>query len=467
MMGAPSAATTAESNLKRSITLPQALGITFHQIVGAGILAILGSAISLTGGGVPLAIVITAVALPLASMPYAAMASALPTAGGMYRYAARVVHPALGFLNLSFVVLGQITVGVFGLTAGIYLESLNSWFNPRWVAVTLILVFFVVNLLGASFSARVGIALAGVMLAAYAVFVVAGFLDIDWADYPAVLPDGIGGLLQTSALLTFVLGGGTFIAELGGEMKNPGRAIPISIVGGTLFAGVIYILLAIPAVGVLPIPEVAGKPLSVVASEVLPHPMFVFFVIGGSLVAAVGSMNASMTWGTKGLLIAIGDGWFPAGFGAVNKRFGTPHYLLVAVTLVGLAPVVLGYGIEDIAKGVSAFLALAIIILVGASLRLRRRRPDLFEAAPFRLPWAVHVGLSIFSVPVLGITTYLLLTHLSPVAAIGLLVWLAACGIWFCVRYPRIRPMLMERSRVLLTPPGVPAIGDVAVAVAN
>ncbi|MDG3012638.1 amino acid permease [Rhodococcus sp. D2-41] len=437
-------------NLKRSVTLMQALGITFHQIVGGGILAILGSAITFTGGGVPIAVVITAIALPLATIPYAALASALPTAGGMYKYAARILHPGVGFLNLGFVVLSQITVGVLGLTAGVYLQSLAGWINPHAVAITLILFFFVINLLGASFSARIGLVLALIMLVGYMTFIVGGFLHVDWAHYPAVLPNGVGGLLQASALLTFVLGGGTFVAELGGEMRNPGRTIPISIIGGTLFAGVLYILLAIPAVGVLPIPEVAGKPLTVVAEQVLPHPLFVFFVIGGGLVASLGTMNSSMTWGTKGLLIAISDGWFPARFGAVNKRFGTPHYLLVAVTVIGLAPVLLGYGIEEIASGVAAFLSIGFIILSGASVRLRRLRPDLFEAASFRLQWAAHLVCAALSVPVLGVTAYLLLTRLSAATLIGLGVWFVACACWYAVRYPRIKDELRQRSRELL-----------------
>lgn len=457
------AAGPVEGNLKRSITLPQALGITFHQIVGGGILAVLGSAIAITGGGVPLALVITAIALPLATIPYAAMASALPTTGGMYTYAARIFHPGLGFLNLSFVVLGQITVGVTALSAGLYLHSLTPWFDPQAVAVTLIAAFFVVNLLGASFSARVGLVLAAVMLAAYAVFIVAGFAKTDWANYPPVLPHGFGGLIQASALLTFVLGGGTFIAELGSEMKKPGSTIPISIVGGTLFAGVLYVLLAIPAVGVLPIAQVEGKPLSVVAGHVLSQPLFVFFVLGGGLIASLGTMNSSMTWGTKGLLMAIRDGWFPAGFGAVNKRFGTPHFLLITVTLIGVAPVLLGYGIKDIASAVAAFLSIGFIVLAAASVRLRRLRPELYRAASFRLPWPVHAALAVLAVPVLGVTAYLLLTHVSATALFGLLGWLVLSVAWFLVRYRRIKPALQQLGRELRTQP-VPAPAAPAVA---
>ncbi|MGW7339690.1 APC family permease [Streptomyces sp. NPDC054808] len=435
------------TNLKRTITLPQALGITFHQIVGAGILAILGSGIALTGGGTPLALLITSVAIPLATIPYAAMASAVPTSGGMYAYAARVLHPGMGFLNLSFVVLGQISVGLTALSAGIYLRGLNPWFSPKAVAVALILLFFLINLLGASFSARVGIVLAAVMLASYAVFAITGFAHIDWAHYPAVLPDGMGGLLQASALMTFVLGGGTFIAELGGELKNPGRAIPVSIVGGTLFAGALYVLLALPAVGVLPVPEVAGQPLTVVAEAVMPRPLFIFFVLGGGLMASVGTLNASLTWGTKGLLMAVQDGWFPSRAGQVNKRFGTPHYLLIGVTLIGLSPILLGLGLKEMASGVSAFLSIAFIILTGASLRLRQLRPDSFRHAAFRLPAALHAGLSVIAVPVFGTIAYLLLSDLPGRAASGIVGWLILSAGWFAIRYPKIRPLLLRRAQ--------------------
>src|SRR5699024_8415558 len=130
---------------------------------------------------------------------------------------------------------------------------------------SIVTVFYLANLMGASFSSRTGVWLLALMLIGFSVFIMTGFGHIEWNAYPEPLPNGFTQLVSAAALLTFATMGSYGVAELGREMKNPGRDIPIAMIGGTLIVGVLYVLIAIPAVGVLPIAEVADQPLSVVA----------------------------------------------------------------------------------------------------------------------------------------------------------------------------------------------------------
>lgn len=52
-----------QQNLKRTITTPQALGISFIQIVGGGVVSLTGIAIALTDGGVSVAFLLAAIAI--------------------------------------------------------------------------------------------------------------------------------------------------------------------------------------------------------------------------------------------------------------------------------------------------------------------------------------------------------------------------------------------------------------------
>ncbi|MDN8836938.1 amino acid permease, partial [Staphylococcus aureus] len=77
----------------------------------------------------------------------------------------------------------------------------------------------------------------------------------------SMFPDGFTGFFTAVGLVSFATGGAQVVAELGGEMKNPKRDIPIVIIVATIFVGILYAFIASIAVGVLPIPEVAGRPL--------------------------------------------------------------------------------------------------------------------------------------------------------------------------------------------------------------
>lgn len=438
--------TRNQDNLKRTITTPQALGIAFHQIVGGGVVSLTGIAIALTGGGVAYAFLFAAIAVMIVSIPYASLGATMPVTGGTYTYATKLIHPAVGFANMWLFVVAMASLSLYGLTAGVYLHSLNPWFDPTIVCVALISIFYVANMMGSSFSAKIGIVIALIMLAAFGTFIVMGLAQVDWPNYPAPLPAGLAKMLQAAALLTFATGGGTVVAELGQEMKTPGKTIPLAVIGGTAFAAVLYILIALPAAGVLPIAEVAGQPLSVVAKEFMPTGFWLFFILGGAVLAVIGTMNAQLLWGSKSLLAAVDDGWFPKRLGSVNKRFGTPHYLLSIMFLIGIVPALTHISVSVIASAASAIGQLLFIIILIAALRLRYLRPELVAASQFKLGMKTQWVFTILGSAVCAYQTYLLTQGLIPAVWITLLIWIAVGAIWFVIRYPLVKRLTAARA---------------------
>jgi len=458
-----------EENLKQTITLPQALGIAFHQIVGGGVVSLTGIAIGLTGGGVAIAFILAAAGVMIMSIPYSALGAAMPVTGGTYSYAKRLIHPAAGYFTLVLFIIAQASLSLYGLTAGAYLHALNPWFDETAIAIALMSIFYVANMLGAAFSARIGLILAGIMLVAFGLFIVFGLIHTDFANYPPVLPEGFGGMLQAAALLTFATGGGAVVAEMGREMKNPGRVIPIAVIGGTAFAALLYVLIALPAAGVLPIEEVANKPLSAVANAVMPGGLAIFFILGGAVIAVIGTLNTQLMWGSKSLLVAIDDGWLPRKLGAVNRRFGTPHFLLTMLFLVGVIPAATHTSVGVIASAASAVGQLTFVVIMICSLRLRKLFPEIHAASPFKLNRTVHKVLAAAGIAICFYQTYLLTNGLSPEVFVALGVWIAIASVYFVIRYPYVkRVMTARREEELLqvevdemtrTLPGDPDLG--------
>lgn len=416
-------AETQSDKLARVVTLPQAIGVSFHQIVGGGVIALMGTAIGLTGGGAPLAFVFAAIAVAVYSLPMALLGSAMPVTGGRYAYAARLLSPSAGFVTMWFSVAVTIQLSLMALTGGEYLHSWVSWLPARPVAIALMTIFLLANLAGSSLSGRIGIWLAAIMLVAFGAFVVVGMPEVHWSQLRDVAPHGVTGMFTAAAMLTFAITGSSYVAEIGGEMKRPGRDVPLSMLGGIGVALILYVLMAIPSVGVLPIGDVAGQPLTVVAEHLFTSPWLAFFVLGGALVSVVGHMNSVLMTSTKPILVAVEDGWLPRRLGAVNDRFRTPHWLLVLLYLVGVVPVALNLSVASIAGMVSVAATPMMAVIAVASLRLTKVLPEAARTAPFRMKRWLHVVVVVLSLLALGEQAYLLCKKLTAPALWALAVW--------------------------------------------
>ncbi len=435
-----------ERNLKRTVTFPQALGVSFQSIVGGGVIALTGIAVGLTGGGTPLAFALAAIAVILYSLPISMVGSAMPLVGARYSYAARLINPSTGFATMWLSILVTIQLSLLALAAAASLGALVPALPVRPVAVVLMTVFFLANLFGVTFSNRVGIVLSFVMVAAFAVYAIIGVPQVEWSAFQEVAPNGIDSFVLAIALLTFAVTGGSFVAELGREMKRPDRDIPASVIGGTALAGLLYVVMAIPAAGAVPAGEVAGEPLTAAAEYLLPSGGFVFFVLGGAVVAIVGALNALLATATKPILAAIGDGWLPSRLGAVNQRFGTPHWLLALLYVIGAVPVLVGLSLEDIAKSASIAAGPVLAIIIIASYRLRTREPELHAAAPFKLGREVHLTIAVLGTAVLAAQTYLLITKVGSAVAVALALWVVLGVLLWWLRRGHVNAVIRARG---------------------
>lgn len=295
-----------EANLKKVLGLGDVMSIGAGQIIGAGVMALTGIAIGMTGSGVTLAFVISSVFTLFMVLPIAVMGSAIPTTGGLYRYTSRLLSPKIGFFWLTLFILAQLTLAMYSISFAEYVQGLVPSAPLKLVAFTLLTVFFIANLVGVKFAALVEKFMVIVLLLALIVFVAWGMPEVNYAVFNTgeMFPSGFVGFFMAVGLLSFATGGAQVVAELGGEMKNPGRDIPLTIIVTTLAIGLLYAFMATIAVGVLPIADVANMPLTDVARTILPGPLFVFFIVGGAMFALATTLNATLSWVTKGIMIA-------------------------------------------------------------------------------------------------------------------------------------------------------------------
>lgn len=420
------------ATLKKDIGFKEALSIAIGQSIGTGVMAMTGQAIGFTGNGVVLSFIIAAFLVIVLFLPTAIMGSTLPATGGAYMYGARLLAPRWGVFYVLIFLSYNITLSLYAISFADYMQSLVPGIPFKLVGAALLTLFFILNLIGVKSAAMVQKIMVIVLLSAFVLFIGYGIPQVNFEAFTAdnVVPNGIVGLMTASALMTFAVGGSNVIANMGGEMKNPGRDIPLCMILGTGIVGVFYAFLGLVASGVLPWTQVANKNLSEVARAILPGPLYTYFIIGGALFAIATTLNSVFGWVTKPLLAAAADGYLPSVLSKVNKRFGTPHVLLTMFYLIGIVPVLTGISLQTVStygSGISIFMT---IIPIAASTQLHKRYPQACEKAYFILkPGTMNLVAGIAMILVV-VQTYLLFQTLPVAAIIGAMLYgLAALGL--------------------------------------
>lgn len=415
-----------ENKLRRVLGFWDVLVIAAGQVIGAGVMSLTGIAIMMTGSGVTPAFIISSLLTVVTILPIAILGASMPSTGGLYRYTSRLLSAKTGMFWLPMFLLAQVTLAIYAISFAEYIQGIVPGVPIMPVAFLLLTALFIVNLLGVKLSAQVNKVMVILLIAALLMFIFYGMPNVDFTVFNTaqMAPDGLAGFFTAVGLVSFATGGAQVIAELGGEMKNPKRDIPLVMIVATVGVGIIYAFVATIAVGVLPIAEVAGQPLTAVANEILPQPLFVFFIVCGAMFALATTLNSTFTWITKSFYAAAEDGLLPKKLATVNQKFGTPHYLLIIFYLVGAVPILTGVSLTVVAQlgtGLSLFIFMFPVL---ALVRLPAKEPELYARSPFKLSQTKLNIIAGTALVVLGYQTYLLISDLETVYIIGTLIYI-------------------------------------------
>ncbi len=413
-----------ESKLIRNLGFWDLMGIAVGQIIGAGIMSSTGVAIGMTGTGVVLAYLVSPFLSIISIFPIAVLGASVPTTGGPYRYCSRILGKTPGMIYLLLHITMNVGLAQYALSFASYFVSLVTGLNQHLVAIVVLTFFFLTNLVGTKSAALLNkimsVLLIGGLLLFIAFSVPKAHLDYVFST-SNLFNHGAFAFVSTLALLSSATSGAQVIAELGGEAKDAGRMIPRVMVLSTFLVGVFYVLIAIGAAGVLPIEEVENQPLTLVARETMPGITFYLFVIGAALGATATTLNATLSWVTKPLLVACDDGVLPRSLGTVSKQ-GVPVKLLTLFYLVGLIPLAMGFDIAFITKFTTANSLLSKLCVCAALFVLAGKSGDVLKRSSMKISPAQARVIAVIAAAVLCVLSSSLLLNLS----VSVIAFLAA-----------------------------------------
>ncbi len=421
-----------ESKLIRNIGFWPLMGIAYGQIIGAGIMTQTGIAIGMTGTGVVLAYIISAVCTTFQNFPTAILGATVPVSGGEYRYISRLRGKKWGFVYLATYVVSKLTIALYALSCASYLVAFLTGISEQIIAICLLVAAFAINLLGTKQSAFVTTGITALLLLGMALFLFYGLPRTDIAyvfDPSNLMAHGPGNLLSAIALLSFATGGAQVIGNMGSEIIDPQKNMPKVIIISTVTVGIMYALVAMVASGVLPLEVVSNQNLSLVAADVMPGWAFTYFTLAAGAGATAKTLNVTLSWSPKPILIACDDGMLPRSWGTVSKR-GVPYKILIAFFFIGLIPLLAGMDISLISKMGTAISLLSKLMFSYAFLNLPKKYPEAFARSEMKVSEGTVKILGYGSIILSAIFSASLIIELPTAAKIGFIILFAASIAW-------------------------------------
>lgn len=427
---------TSTKSLKKVLGFKELLGVAIGQIIGAGIMSLMGVAIGMTGRSVPFAFLIAAVLSIISIIPTIIVGGTVRLRGGHYTMSALLAGKQFGGVYIVLFIISNMTIALMALSFASYLLAFLPTANQAFIAIVCLTVFYILNMLGIDKMAKVQNLIIFVMCIALGLLAVFGMPHVT-TDYFSqdFMPKGFLGLMSAGSLLTFATGGAFVIINLSAESKNPTKDIPWAIIISTLLVAILYGAIAFVAAGVLPVAEVTNQSLAKVAKYVLPNPLYIFFMVCGAMFALISTLNATFASATKPVLQACVDGWFPKRLGYIHPEYKTPMILLTIFYFIGLIPILIGFDIGILGSLTNIIGQMIFIIINIAFYKLPTLLPEAWGKSKFKIKKSTMFVVSVLSVIGCLLQIVLLAKNMSMGILLGNGVLLILSVIYAVCRY--------------------------------
>ena len=434
----PSSATETEpQELERTLGLLPALAIGTGTMVGAGIFVFPGLAAGQAGPAAMLSFAIGAVIALLVALPTSELATAMPESGGGYFFVSRALGTLFGCMVGIGQWLGLVFASAFYLMGfGHYLSDLvqelgiDLPLSVMGLALGMAILLTGVSITGTENTGDLQNWIVGSLLVILGGFLGHGGLEVvgvfgQQQTPEAFLPYGTMPVFTTAALVFTSYLGFVQIATVAGEIKNPARNLPRSMIGSVLLVGTLYVLTIFIGTSLLGSEQLSelGETAVVNVGRSIAGTFGAAALLGGGLLATLSSANASILSASRSIYALSRDDLVPPQVERINKRYRTPHValLLAGGPIVGL----ILFGRVEVLAEVASLLHLFMYGLICVALLILRRSPPDGYQTTFRCP-----GYPV--VPLLGaLTSFGLVAFMNPLSiGIGGGILLATAG-WY------------------------------------
>ena len=275
----------SESQLKRTLNAVDLVLYGVGSSVGAGIYCLVGIGAKIAGPGITVSFLSCGLACVFTSLAYAEFAARIPVTGSAYVYAYTTFGEVWGWL-----VGWNLTLG-YGFAASVvarsWAEYLAKWMvsvaqnfawseteanlvyltkfpvfgsytcSPLSVVIVALSTWILKN--GAKESSKFNNAMTCFNIGVLLIVLLSGIPVVSMENLTPFFPSGVEGVASGAGLVFFAFIGFDMVACMSEEVVNPGRNMPIGIVGSLVVSAGIYVAISLVVVGMTPIELLGGE----------------------------------------------------------------------------------------------------------------------------------------------------------------------------------------------------------------
>jgi basic amino acid/polyamine antiporter, APA family len=392
--------------LKKQIGLAEAITVVIGVVIGSGIF--FKASTVFKSSGTPmlgiLAWVVGGIITMASALTIAEIAAAIPKTGGVFVYLKELYSERWAFL-LGWV---QAVIYVPGVAAALSIVFVTqaTYFIPmtevQQKLLAIFMIFFVMflNILSTKLGSRVQFFSTIGKLIPIFVIIVFGLLkgQVNSFTAPEISAGGAGLTGFGAAILgtLWAYDGWVGVGNMAGELKNPKRDLPKSIIIGLSITIAVYLLINIAIVKIMPVSQIIGSSKAASdAAVILFGKAGAGLVSAGIMISIFGALNGYLMTGVRIPFAMAQDNLFPFPkfFGKISEKFETPINTFVLEGI--LAALYVLSGSFDTLTNLAVFVMWIFFVMTVAGIFILRSKHKHLER-PYKVPFYPVV-------PVIGI----------------------------------------------------------------
>jgi APA family basic amino acid/polyamine antiporter len=445
------ATNTSKPELARDLGLSHAGAVVVGTIIGSGIFLVPSEMMQAVGSArvVYLAWVVGGLLSFFGALTYAELGAMKPQAGGEYVYVRDAYGPLAGFLYAWTWFLIAKPASIATITTGLVrilgTFPVFSFLSTTWLSHPFTVNYGQLVAIGAtvlvSWLNYIGVRRAGefqFLLTLLKVAIILGIVAVGfsysggaWTNFATQFAGAKGGVAGFFAALVAALwayDGWNDLNMVAGEIRNPQRNIPLSLIWGVATVGALYILVNAAVQYVLPAAAVAASehPASDAVALVLGR-AGASLVSAGMAVSMLVTLNGTIMSGARVPFAMARDGYFFKTIAEVHPRFRTPSVAIVVQCGLAIALLLLGGSFRQFFS-LAIFAEWMFYMIAGSTVFVFRGREPNLER-PYRV-WGYPVVPAVFVLVSAALLYYTFTDNLKSSAG-GCLAILAGVPVFY------------------------------------
>ncbi|NBV05662.1 MAG: amino acid permease [Proteobacteria bacterium] len=369
--------------------------------IGTGIFVLTGiAAAQYAGPAISISYLLAGLACMFAALSYTELAAMVPVAGSAYTYSYAIMGEfvawlvAWGLILEYTVAASTVAAGWSGYFVGILksggimlpealtkVPSEGGVINLPAVCVAMFIGLLLTR--GTKESIMVNRILVAIKLGVIFLFLIIAAPHIKMENYSNFMPYGWHGVGVGAAAIFFAYLGFDAVATTAEECKNPNRDLPIGIIGGLLICAVLYVAVSLALTGIVNFSELNNSEPMAYALRANGSNIGSALVATGALAGMLAVLLVLMYGQSRIFFVMARDGLMPQAFCQLHKKYGTPYFGCIFVTVAVMA--ISGFTpIHTMGNMSSLGILFAFVVVSFGVLILRIKRPELKR--PFRCP---------------------------------------------------------------------------------